>query len=162
MGQEIRRPHHVKELRIERPTPVFGEALSLQQYFSGESRWRGQHREHENEMPHEDGRSKLTARGPIGHNGLWGLTTAKYKDAVLVGEMDIRSQGLSSHRLALHLCGGEGVRSPDHWVEIDMIDLGDKARFSPMAALPIGLNRHQDQSYELPHPPNKASCAGLP
>ncbi|MHB8954951.1 MAG: hypothetical protein ACYC4U_18415 [Pirellulaceae bacterium] len=43
----------------------------------------------------ETGRLNLTARGPIGHNGLWGLTTAKYKDAVLVGEMDIRSQGSS-------------------------------------------------------------------
>ena len=100
----------------------------------------------------ETGRLNLTARGPIGHNGLWGLTTAKYKDVVLVGEMDIRSQGSSPHRLALHLCGGDGVRSPDHWVEIDMVDLGDKARFSPMAALPLGLDRHQDQSLELPHP----------
>ena len=75
----------------------------------------------------ETGRLNLTARGPIGHNGLWGLTTAKYKDVVLVGEMDIRSQGSSPHRLALHLCGGDGVRSPDHWVEIDMVDLGDKS-----------------------------------
>ncbi len=32
----------------------------------------------------EDGRLNLTARGPIGHNGLWGLTTAKYKDVVLL------------------------------------------------------------------------------
>jgi hypothetical protein len=100
----------------------------------------------------ENGRLDLTARGPIGHNGLWGLTTAKYKDVVLVGEMDIRSKGSSPHRLALHLCGGDGARSPDHWVEIDMLDLGGKARFSPMAALPLGLNRHQDQSLELPHP----------
>ncbi len=101
----------------------------------------------------DNGRLKLTARGPIGHNGLWGLTTAKYKDVVLVGEMDIRSQGSSPHRLALHLCGGDGVRSPDHWVEIDMVDLGDKVRFTPMAALPLGLDRHQDQSLGLPHPP---------
>ena len=48
----------------------------------------------------ENGQLNLTARGPIGHNGLWGLTTAKYKDVVLVGEMDIRSQGSSPHRLA--------------------------------------------------------------
>ncbi len=100
----------------------------------------------------EEGRLNLTARGPIGHNGLWGLTTAKYKDVVLVGEMDIRSQGSSPHRLALHLCGGDGVRSPDHWVEIDVVDLGDKVRFSPMAALPLGLDRHYDQSLDLPHP----------
>ena len=103
----------------------------------------------------ETGRLNLTAHGPLGHNGLWGLTTAKYKDVVLVSEMDIRSQGSSPHRLALHLCGGDGVRSPDHWVEIDMVDLGDKVRFSPMAALPLGLDRHQDQSLELPHPPEK-------
>lgn len=100
----------------------------------------------------ETGRLNLTARGPIGHNGLWGLTTAKYKDVVLVAEMDIRSQGSSPHRLALHLCGGDGVKSPDHWVEIDLVDLGDKVRFSPMAALPLGLDRHYDQSLELPHP----------
>ena len=103
----------------------------------------------------QGGRLNLTARGPIGHNGLWGLTTAKYKDVVLVGQMDIRSKGSSPHRLALHLCGGDGARSPDHWVEIDMVDLGGKARFSPMAALPLGLNRHQDQSLELPHPPGR-------
>lgn len=104
----------------------------------------------------ENERLNLTARGPIGHNGLWGLTTAKYKDVVLVGEMDIRSKGSSPHRLALHLCGGDGTRSPDHWVEIDMVDLGEKTRFSPMAALPVGLNRHQDQSLELPHPPERS------
>ena len=109
----------------------------------------------------EKGRLNLTARGPIGHNGLWGLTTAKYKDVVLVGEMDIRSQGSSPHRLALHLCGGDGVRSPDHWVEIDMVDLGDKVRFSPMAALPLGLDRHYDQSLELPHPAEKSFLCRL-
>ena len=109
----------------------------------------------------ETGRLNLTARGPIGHNGLWGLTTAKYKDVVLVGEMDIRSQGSSPHRLALHLCGGDGVRSPDHWVEIDMVDLGDKVRFSPMAALPLGLDRHYDQSLELPHPAEKSFLCRL-
>jgi len=90
----------------------------------------------QSEPPWGKGRAVEThGTWPIGHNGLWGLTTAKYKDVVLVGEMDIRSQGSSPHRLALHLCGGDGVRSPDHWVEIDMVDLGDKARFSPMAAL---------------------------
>lgn len=109
----------------------------------------------------EGGRLHLTARGPIGHNGLWGLTTAKYKDVVLVGEMDIRSTGSSPHRLALHLCGGDGARSPDHWVEIDMVDLGDKARFTPMATLPVGLNRHQDQSLELPHSPGESFLCRL-
>jgi hypothetical protein len=109
----------------------------------------------------ENGRLNLTARGPIGHNGLWGLITAKYKDVVLVGDMDIRSKGPSPHRLALHLCGGDGPRSPDHWVEIDMVDLGDKARFSPMAALPLGLNRHQDQFLDLPHPAGQSCLCRL-
>lgn len=109
----------------------------------------------------ENGHLNLTARGPIGHNGLWGLTTAKYKDVVLVGEMDIRSKGSSPHRLALHLCGGDGARSPDHWVEIDMVDLGEKARFSPMAALPVGLNRHQDQFLDLPHPAGQSFLCRL-
>ena len=63
--------------------------------------------------------------------------------------------------LALHLCGGDGVRSPDHWVEIDMVDLGDKVRFSPMAALPLGLDRHYDQSLELPHPAEKSFLCRL-
>ena len=53
------------------------------------------------------------------------------------------------------------MRSPDHWVEIDMVDLGDKARFSPMAALPLGLDRHQDQSFELPHPSEKSFLCRL-
>jgi hypothetical protein len=109
----------------------------------------------------ENGRLSLTARGPIGHNGLWGLTTAKYKDVVLVAEMDIRSRGSSPHRLALHLCGGDGTRSPDHWVEIDMVDLGERARFSPMAALPAGLNRHQDQFLDVPHPAGQSTLCRL-
>lgn len=61
----------------------------------------------------ENGRLNITARGRIAMEGLWGLTTAKYKDVVLVGEMDIRSKGTAPHRLALHLCGGDGLRSPD-------------------------------------------------
>ncbi len=109
----------------------------------------------------EEGRLNLTARGPIGHNGLWGLTTAKYKDVVLVGEMDIRSNGSSPHRLALHLCGGDGNRSPDHWVEIDMVDLGEKTRFSSMAALPVGLDHHQEQFIDLPHPAGESFVCRL-
>jgi hypothetical protein len=103
----------------------------------------------------------LTGRGPVGHNGLWGLTSAKYKDLVLVGEMDIRSRGPAPHRLALHLCGGDGARSPDHWVEIDLVDLGDQARFSPMAALPLGLDRQQDRFLDLPHPAGRGFLCRL-
>jgi hypothetical protein len=116
------------------------------------SRWRvWQQNPDQTTVRQERGQLALTGRGPVGHNGLFGLTTAKYKDVVLVGEMDIRSQGPAPHRLALHLCGGDGNRSPDHWVEIDLVDLGDKARFSPMAALPIGLDRQQDKFLDLPH-----------
>ena len=102
-----------------------------------------------------EGRLALSGRGELGHNGLWGLVTAKYKDVVLIGEMDIRSSGGPGHRLALHLCGGDGARSPDHWVEIDMVDLGEKARFTAMAALPIGMERRQDQFLELPRTPDR-------
>jgi len=109
----------------------------------------------------ERGRLWLDARGALGHNGLWGLTTAKYKDVVLVGQMDIRSQGPAPHRLALHLCGGDAARSPDHWVEIDLVDLGKTARFSPMAALPIGFDRQQDKFLELPHPPDEGFLCRL-
>ncbi|MBM3272327.1 hypothetical protein FJY94_03595 [Candidatus Kaiserbacteria bacterium] len=117
------------------------------------SRWRvWQQDPDQTTVQQERGQLFLTSRGPVGHNGLFGLTTVKYKDLVLVGEMDIRSKGPAPHRLALHLCGGDGARSPDHWVEIDLVDLGEKARFSPIAALPIGLDRHQDKFLDLPHP----------
>ncbi|MHB8898762.1 MAG: hypothetical protein ACYC6Y_08450 [Thermoguttaceae bacterium] len=117
------------------------------------SRWRvWQQNPDQTTVRLERGQLTLTGRGPVEHNGLWGLTTAKYKDVVLVGEMDIRSQGPAPHRLALHLCGGDGARSPDHWVKIDLVDLGDRARFSPMAALPIGLDRQQDKFLDLTHP----------
>ncbi len=46
-------------------------------------------------MVQRNGRLDLGARGQIGHNGLRGLTVAKYKDVVLVAEMDVRSQGSS-------------------------------------------------------------------
>ncbi|MCU0963372.1 MAG: hypothetical protein MUF48_25050 [Pirellulaceae bacterium] len=109
----------------------------------------------------DGGRLRITARGRIAMEGLWGLTTAKYKDVVLVGEMDIRSTGAAPHRLALHLCGGDGLRSPDHWVEILMSDLGDKARFFPSTALPAGLDRRPDQYIELPHPPGQGFLCRL-
>lgn len=117
------------------------------------SRWRvWQENPDRTTVRQERGRLILEAQASVGHNGLWGLTTAKYKDVVLVAEMDIRSQGSAPHRLALHLCGGDGTHSPDHWVELDLVDLGQTARFSPMAALPVGFDRQQDKSLELPHP----------
>ena len=42
-----------------------------------------------------------------------------------------------------------------------MVDLGEKARFSPMAALPVGLNRHQDQFLDLPHPAEQSFVCRL-
>jgi hypothetical protein len=103
----------------------------------------------------QGGRLELTARGLVHMHGFWGLGGVKYKDIVLVGEMDIRSAGSPPHRLALHLCGGDGRRSPDHWVELLMVDLGEKARFFAGAALPEGFERRQNQSLELPHPPGQ-------
>jgi hypothetical protein len=124
------------------------------------SRWRvWQENAEQTSVRQQDGRLVLQAEGDIGHNGLWGLTTAKYKDVVLVGEMGIRSQGPSPHRLALHLCGGDGTRSPDHWVEIDLVDRGKQVRFSPMAALPLGLDRQQDHYLDLaPRPEGGFLC----
>jgi hypothetical protein len=40
--------------------------------------------------------------------------------------------------LCLHLCGGDGTRSPDHWAELVMYDQGPKARFSYWATVPRG------------------------
>jgi hypothetical protein len=99
------------------------------------------------------GRLDLTACGSVSHNGLAGLVFGKYKDVVLVGEMDIRSQGPSPHHLALHLCGSEPLRSPDHWTEVVMTDLGATARISTWTAGPEGPDYHQNQqALELPHP----------
>lgn len=115
-----------------------------------ETRWRvWQNNVDRSSISQENGRLNLTARGKVRMEGLWGLTIAKYKDVVLVGEMDIRSQGPSPHRLSLHLCGSDGSRSPDHWVEILMVDLGGKVRLFPRASLPVGLNRREGQSYEM-------------
>lgn len=101
------------------------------------------------------GRLELTASGQVHMNGFWGEGGVKHKDLVLVGEMDVRSAGSPPHRLALHLCGGDGNRSPDHWVEILMIDLGATARFLAGASLPVGLKPPKNLSLELPHPPGQ-------
>jgi hypothetical protein len=120
------------------------------------ARWRiWQQNAEQTTVEQKDGRLAITAQGPVSMNGLWGLVTAKYKDVSLVAEMDIRSQGPRPHRLALHLCGGDGRRSPDHWVELLMVDLGDTARFFSGAALPEAVAKHEDQSLELPHTPNQ-------
>jgi hypothetical protein len=118
--------------------------------------WRIEHQDSaRTTVAQQGGRLDLTARGLIGMNGFWGLGGVKHKDVVLVGEMDIRSTGAPPHCLALHLCGGDGKRSPDHWTEIAMVDLGDKARFFPVSALPEGFERRFSQFLELPHPPGR-------
>ena len=69
----------------------------------------------------------------LGHNGLWHLDSAKYKDVTLIGRMDIRSQGPDPHQLLLHLCGGDMPLSPDHWAEVIMQDAGEgKVRFGTL------------------------------
>lgn len=103
-----------------------------------------------------EGRLEITARGRVGHNGLLSHPAVKYKDVVLVGEMDIRSEGPEPHHLALHLCGGDAARSPDHWTEVVLTDLGESARFSTLTARPECDDHHQDrQSLLLPHPPGQ-------
>jgi hypothetical protein len=86
-----------------------------------------------------DGRFQLTAEGEIGHNGLWHLNSVKTKDVVLVGRMDVRSEGPDPHTLALHLCGGDGARSPDHWTEITLRDEGARGRFGYWSTEPGGV-----------------------
>lgn len=126
------------------------------------SRWRvWQQDADRTSVRQEDGRLVLEGQDLLGHNGLWGLITAKYKDVVLVSEMDIRSQGPAPHRLALHLCGGDDARSPDHWAEINMVDLGKQARFSAMAALPVGFARHERHFLNLPHPVDRGFLCRL-
>jgi hypothetical protein len=87
----------------------------------------------------KDGRYEIRARGRIGHNGLWSLNAAQRRDVVLVGRMDARSEGGDPHELLLHLCGGDGARSPDHWAEVALRDVGpDRADFTVLAAVPGG------------------------
>lgn len=103
-----------------------------------------------------EGRLEITAHGRVGMNGLLSHPAIKYKDVVLVGEMDIRSQGPEPHHLSLHLCGGDAARSPDHWTEVMLTDLGEKARFSTLTARPERDDHHQDrQSLLLPHLPDQ-------
>ena len=87
----------------------------------------------------EDGRLVIDAVGQVGHNGLWSLPAAKYKDVTLVARFDIRSEGPEPHELLLHLCGGDMPHSPDHWVEIAHRDQNlDQAHFSVYAAVAKG------------------------
>ncbi|MGD8238162.1 MAG: hypothetical protein PVH68_06385 [Armatimonadota bacterium] len=83
-----------------------------------------------------DGRFYVEGRGSLGHNGLWQLGGAKYKDVALIGRMDIRGTGARPHQAIVHLCGGEMPRSPDHWIEVTMQDRGEEAQFSVGLALP--------------------------
>lgn len=102
------------------------------------------------------GRLELTATGSVAHNGVTSHPTVKYKDVVLVAEMDIRSQGAEPHHLALHLCGGDSAVSPDHWTEVNVIDLGETARIATLTAGPETADNHQaQQTLVLPHPRGK-------
>lgn len=99
----------------------------------------------------EDGRFVIRGKGPLGHNGLWSLKAARMKDVALVGRMDITSSRPETHDMLLHLCGGDSPRSPDHWVELSMRDLGDgTARFGVMAALPKGHHDREARTIDLP------------
>ena len=98
----------------------------------------------------EDGRFVIRGVGQLAHNGLWSLNAARFKDVMLAARMDIRSPGVGKpHELYLHLCGGDMPRSPDHWVEIGMQDLGDKAQFRVMAAVEKGNFRQADRKLVL-------------
>ena len=100
-----------------------------------------------------DGRLDLTANGPVGHDGLFGLTYTRLRDIVLVADMDIRSDGPVSHHAVLHLCGGGTPQGPDHWIEIVMADEGETVRFRVDAALPYELpGPVWDATVVLPHP----------
>lgn len=96
-----------------------------------------------------DGRFFVEGHGPLGHNGLWQLNPAKYKDVVLVGRMDIRSDGPQPHQCILHLCGGDMPTSPDHWVEILMEDHGEEVKFRVGLALPHAQGVPNDPRNQL-------------
>ena len=104
-----------------------------------------------------DGRFVIDALGKIGHNGLWSLPTAKFKDVTLVARFDIHSDGPESHELLLHLCGGDMPRSPDHWVEIAHRDQDlNQARFSVYAAAAKGDFDQWNKSLKLKRPTGSA------
>jgi hypothetical protein len=109
-----------------------------------------------------DGRLDITASGPVGHDGLFGLTYTRLRDVVLVADMDIRSDGPASHHIVLHLCGGGTPQGPDHWIEIVMADEGATARFSAAAALPHELpGPAWDTAVILPHPEHHGFLARI-
>ncbi len=97
----------------------------------------------------EDGRFVIRGTGPLAHNGLWSLGSVRFKDVTLAARMDIRSRGDSPHELYLHLCGGDMPRSPDHWVEIGMREVGEKVQFRVMAAVEKGNFRQQNRKLLL-------------
>jgi hypothetical protein len=98
------------------------------------------------------GKLRLSAHGSVNMDGLSNNICAKDKDVVLVGEMDVRSQGGAPHHAVLHLCGCDGKHSPDNWTEIVLTDLGDKARFSVLTVTPEGMNTSQNKRHlDLPH-----------
>lgn len=99
----------------------------------------------------EGGRLVIRASGPVGHNGLWQLHSAKYKDVTLVARMGVRSDGPAPHQCLLHLCGGEMPISPDHWVEVALTDQGQNAVFRVLAAAPEGVFTQRHRRLVLPN-----------
>jgi hypothetical protein len=151
-----------KPARINAPAEIrlLERGAILAEDFEGpkldETRWRvWQMTADRTAVRQQHGRLEITARGPVRMEGLAGLTFAKYKDVVLVGEMDVRSRGPAPHQLALHLCGGDGKRSPDNWVELRMVDLGATVQFVPGVSIPPEFSRFPQQLVELPHPPGR-------
>jgi hypothetical protein len=98
----------------------------------------------------KDGRYYIDGHGRLFHNGLWSMPGHKYKDVLLVARMDIRSKGPDPHECILHFCGGDMPLSPDHWVEICMMDQDDEALFKVCATLPKGMYTQWDRTLVLP------------
>jgi hypothetical protein len=154
---ETERKSIVKPPKITGPTTIrlIQSGAILAESFDGadvdRTRWRvWQNTPERSKVYQKDGRLNIEATGMIRMEGLWGLTTAKYKDVVLAADMYIRSAGPSPHQLCLHLCGSDSVFSPDNWVELQMVDLGDSLLFKPRASLPVGIDRREGQSLKLP------------
>ena len=121
-------------------------------------------------MTVEDGHFVIRAKGQVAHNGLWQLNASKYKDLALVGWMDFRDP--SGHQnCIIHFCGGDKLRSPDHWVDLAMVDRGDHVDFTLHCALPreigyekkpLTLARGDDAGFvvKLDMDPSSNTCSG--
>ena len=117
----------------------------------------------------KNGRFVIEGHGKLSHNGLSSVPHVKYKDVVLVGRMDIKSQGLDHAWCVLHLCGvsrehgpfSSPKLSPDHSVEITMEDRGDQALFSIVAWLPRGAYKSSYPELLLPRTESQGFLAKL-